>query len=52
MPKYLNKAQIYQMLKTNQLKLTKRQSQDGGFLAFINRCPWIIGRPNTRELIW
>ena len=29
---YLTNAQINQMLKSNKLKLTKAQSQDGGFL--------------------
>ena len=32
---YLTNAQINQMLKTNKLKLTKRQSQDGGFLPLL-----------------
>ena len=32
---YLTNAQINQMLKTNKLKLTKRQSQDGGFLLLL-----------------
>ena len=31
---YLTNAQINQMLKTNKLKLTKRQSQDGGFCLY------------------
>ena len=32
---YLTNAQINQMLKTNKLKLTKRQSQDDGFLPLL-----------------
>ena len=32
---YLTNAQINQMLKTNKVKLTKRQSQDGGFLPLL-----------------
>ena len=32
---YLTNAQINQMLKTNKLKLTKRQKQDGGFLPLV-----------------
>ena len=32
---YLTNAQINQMLKTNKLKLTKRQSQDGGFWPLL-----------------
>ena len=32
---YLSNAQINQMLKTNKLKLTKRQSQDVGFLSLL-----------------
>ena len=32
---YLTNAQINQMLKTNKLKLTKRQSQDSGFLPLL-----------------
>ena len=32
---YLTNAQINQMLKTNKLKLTKRQSQDVGFLPLL-----------------
>ena len=31
---YLTSAQINQMLKINKLKLTKRQSQDGGFCLY------------------
>ena len=32
---YLTNIQINQMLKTNKLKFTKRQSQDGGFLPLL-----------------
>ena len=32
---YLTNAQINQTLKTNKLKLTKRQSQNGGFLPLL-----------------
>ena len=32
---YLTNAQINQMLKSNKLKLTKKQSQDGGFLPLL-----------------
>ena len=32
---YLTNAQINQMLKSNKLKLTKKQSQDGGFLTLL-----------------
>ena len=32
---YLINAQINQMLKTNKIKLTKRHSQDGGFLPLL-----------------
>ena len=32
---YLTNAQINQMLKSNKLKVTKKQSQDGGFLPLL-----------------
>ena len=32
---YLTNVEINQMLKTNKLKLTKKQSQDGGFLPLL-----------------
>ena len=32
---YLTNAQINQMLKSNKLKFTKKQSQDGGFLPLL-----------------
>ena len=33
---YLTNAQINQMLKSNKLKLTKKQSKDGGFLPLLS----------------
>ena len=35
---YLSNAQINQMLKSNKLKLTKKQSQDGGILLLLYGC--------------
>ena len=48
---YATNAQINQMLKTNKLKLTKRQSQDGGFLSLLIGALGSLAAPVLRSLI-
>ena len=42
---YLTNAQINQMLKSNKLKLTKKQSHDGGFLPLLLSALGSLGAP-------
>ena len=47
---YLTNAQINQMLKSNKLKLTKKQLQDGGFLPLILGALGSLAAPVLRSL--
>ena len=42
---YLTNAQINPILKSNRLKLIKKQSQDGGFLPLLLRPPGLLAAP-------
>ena len=48
---YLTSAQINQMLKANKLKLTKRQSQYGGFLPLLIGALGSLAAPILGNLI-
>ena len=47
---YVTNAQINQMLKSNKLKLTKKQSQDGGFLPLLLGAFGSLAVPVLRSL--